>query len=111
MDASLLPPGPSPTAPPRERVVVRGGGMAAVSLGAGDRLTVLDPEGLQPALVFVTDTHAVADWEGAGVETLPALLDQGGEGSAEVARLLAENGFAPTSLAGRTLLSRDGRAG
>ena len=111
MDASLLPPGPSPATAARERVVVRGGGMAAVTLGAGDRLTVLDPEGLQPALVFVTDGDAVEDWEGAGVETLPALLDQGGEGSAEVARLLAEIGCAPASLAGRALLSRDGGAG
>lgn len=112
MDASLLPPGPSASpAAARERVVVRGGGLAALTLGAGDMLTVLDPEGLQPALVFVTDMGAVEGWEGAGVETLPALLEQGGEGSAEVARLLADMRLAPASLAGRTVLSGDGGAG
>ena len=40
---------------PIERKVVRGGSCAYVSLRAGDRLRLTDPEGLQPADVFALD--------------------------------------------------------
>lgn len=107
MDASLLPPGPTRTdAPePRERLVVRGGGVAAIRLSAGDAITVIDPEGLQPAEVFATDPAALSGAEAAAAPSLAARLAAGGEGSAEVARLLAGAGLDAAGLAGRILLA------
>ena len=40
---------------PAERRVIRGGSCTAIRLRAGDRLRVTDPEGLQPAELFVLD--------------------------------------------------------
>ena len=61
------------------RHVVRGGGCAAFPLGASDRLTVTDPEGLQPGLLFVLPLAGTAE----------AALDAQGLPRAELAVALA----------------------
>ncbi|MFS8039946.1 DUF1989 domain-containing protein [Xanthobacter sp. AM33] len=115
MDASLLPPGPSRSvagARPRECVVVRGGGAAAIVLGAGDAIAIRDAEGLQPALVFAIDGEGPADGTALGLEgpadaALAAVLDPGGEGSAQVAHALAARGIAPEAVTGHRVLAGD----
>ncbi|MFG1180337.1 DUF1989 domain-containing protein [Xanthobacter versatilis] len=115
MDASLLPPGPSRSAPatrPRECVVVRGGGVAAIVLGAGDAIAIHDGEGLQPALVFAIDGEGRADSTVLGLEGpadagLAEVLALGGEGSAQVAHALAARGIAPAAVTGHIVLAGD----
>ncbi|MFG1382645.1 DUF1989 domain-containing protein [Xanthobacter versatilis] len=115
MDASLLPPGPSRSAPatrPRECVVVRGGGVAAIVLGAGDAIAIRDGEGLQPAVVFAIDGEGRADSTVLGLEGpadagLAEVLALGGEGSAQVAHALAARGIAPAAMNGHVVLAGD----
>ncbi|WP_454915649.1 DUF1989 domain-containing protein [Xanthobacter sediminis] len=96
MDASVLPVagvGVPPGARGGERVVVRGGGCGVVELHAGDALTIIDPEGLQAALLFPIDAAgkpapgALGLDDGTGVP-LSSVLTAGGEGAVEAARLL-----------------------
>jgi len=96
MDASVLPAAAGVPSPARvnERLVVRGGGARVVRLGAGDAVTIQDPEGLQQALAFALDgagrsaAAALGLAEGTGGD-LAALLGTDGDGLAEVARALA----------------------
>ncbi|MFG1317733.1 DUF1989 domain-containing protein [Xanthobacter autotrophicus] len=115
MDASLLPPGPTRNAAatrPRECVVVRGGGTAAIMLGTGDAIAIRDGEGLQPALAFAITGEGRADGaalglEGAAEARLADVLELGGEGSAQVAHALAARGIAPQAVSGHTVLVGD----
>ncbi|MFG1371767.1 DUF1989 domain-containing protein [Xanthobacter oligotrophicus] len=115
MDASLLPPGPSRSAAatrPRECVVVRGGGTAAIMLGTGDAIAIRDGEGLQPALVFAVAGEGQADGTALGLEgpaeaRLADMLDLGGEGSAQVVHALAARGIAPQAVTGHGVLAGD----
>ncbi|MFS8039196.1 DUF1989 domain-containing protein [Xanthobacter sp. AM11] len=114
MDASLLPPAARRIAPspvPHERVSVRGGGCAVVRLLAGDTLCVVDPEGLQRAVVLADDPAALADLAGPAAGTLADVLAAGGEGCAEVARLLAAHGALAQDFAGVAVLPGDHPAG
>ena len=65
MNDTVAPPATRPRLP--ERTVVRGGASAAVSLKAGDRLHIGDPEGLQPAELFILGRPN-------GAEDLPGLV-------------------------------------
>jgi len=63
-------PGPRPSEgapPPATRLVVRGGGWAAFRLTTGDRVRIVDPEGLQAAEIFVLGGRQSAE------AALPAL--------------------------------------
>ena len=65
----LLPPRPSTILRPglrslpfgTERYVVKGGGSLTVRIAAGDRLKLVDIEGLQPAELLATATDGRAD--------------------------------------------------
>lgn len=114
MDFSLLPPGSSRSPlVPRERVVVRGGSCAAIRLGAGDGITILDPEGLQPALVFAVgaDPAEALGLQGAAAGSLAESLKLGGEAAAEVARLLPARGVGCEDAPGAKVLPGDQPAG
>lgn len=115
MNISLFPPGLSAGAIPplpRERVVVRGGGCALVALSAGDGIEIHDAEGLQQVLIVAVDADpAVLGLEGPATVGLAAVLEKGGEGSADVARALAARGIAPESLGGHVVLAGEQEAG
>lgn len=97
MDASVLPMAGAVGPRAGERVVVRGGGCGMVWLHAGDALAITDPEGLQAALLFPMDMAGRPAAAALGLDAgtgapLSALLAAGGEGTADVARLLAARG-------------------
>lgn len=81
---------------PVERIVVPGGGCAAFELRQGDRLRVADPEGLQPAALFVLPADparppAIAAPAGG---TLQAALDAAGPDAAAAHASFAARGGA-----------------
>ncbi len=97
-------------------LVVRGGGCRVVELAAGDHVTLVDPEGGQPALLFpiACDGMAAGALLGLGADgtvTLGAALagQGGGEGADDVARVLAERGVDPQMYPGHQVLA-DGTA-
>lgn len=96
--------GPSPAAGAGkhrlpERSVVRGGGCASVSLEGGDRFRLSDPEGLQPAELFVLAPDGSDAGGPLGLAPAPdglRLADwvrTGGDPSAAVARALTTAGL------------------
>ncbi len=77
----MLAPAPSGIEPSFEpndagtRLVIRGGGGRAISLRAGDVVFVRDPEGMQPALLFVSSAAAVELAASARAAAAGTLLD------------------------------------
>ena len=76
MNQFVVPPATRPRLP--ERSFVRGGASAVVSLKAGDRLRISDPEGLQPADLFILGLPSgIEDVHGRGRSPAgPSLADR-----------------------------------
>src|ERR1700754_1996424 len=87
---ALITPGLKPVDPAFESWWVRPGGATVVRVRPGDRLTVRDPDGGQPAEVTVLD---------AGGGEPPAALAARADAPATVLPATLQNGGAQTSLA------------
>jgi len=100
-----------------DRHTVRGGSLAAVALKAGDRFGLIDPEGLQPADLFVLDIGGRDIGERLGVVSLadaPGLtrrLVGDDDDVATTARALAQVGVAPPDALPYRVLGGDHRPG
>ena len=95
-------------APPLRREHVPGGTALLLQLDAGDRLGLTDPEGGQPAVLFVCGPLPLpAD----ATPTAIALRDACGESAADIVATLAALGLDPDSLTAVQLGREDGAAG
>jgi aminomethyltransferase len=63
-----------------ERLAVAGGGALRFALSSGDRVRVVDPEGLQPALLHLSDPAAVPDLAADDAGTIALLSADGPAG-------------------------------
>ncbi|SFL65522.1 DUF1989 domain-containing protein [Methylorubrum salsuginis] len=99
---------PAPASARERAIQVPGGGCCVVAVTAGDVLRIVDPEGLQGALLYAR----AGTFEPAGeAPFLESLLANGIDG-AEVARAtLAAGDVAPSDLAGLAVLAGETQAG
>jgi aminomethyltransferase len=91
---------------------VPGGGMIAVGVRAGDELRIVDPEGLQPGLLY-----AISEKEGAqavipafdqhGAPTLDMALAAAKDGKPAAANAVATRGIAAEDVRGARLLGQE----
>ena len=101
----------------RERYVVRGGGLIAVPIVAGDRIEIIDPEGLQSALVFGFNSGGENTTSALGVNpdvsgsALAAMLDAETPGAQRIRRKLKNFGVDLSSHSVAELLTGETPAG
>jgi aminomethyltransferase len=94
----ILQPGLRALAPGMEKYRVRGGGTTVVRVAAGDRITVIDVEGCQPAEITFIDRDGRFDAHGLGTaftnqaEGIKAILSSGEESAARTRAALARRG-------------------
>ena len=87
-----------PFEPGRERHRIPGGGSSAILLSSGDKVTVTDVEGAQPAEVLAFDDQGRDDLSGLGLRPerpalgLQAVLSQGDESAERLAAALRSRG-------------------
>ena len=85
----------------RERYVVRGGGLVAVPVMPGDTLEIIDPEGLQSALVFGFNSRGENTTAALGISvempgaSLAELLDADSPGAGRILGKLLQFGINP----------------
>jgi len=99
-----------------ERHPIPGGGSRAVEIEAGDRISVLDVEGLQPVelALFLPDGRSDAGalgGRGIGAGTLASTLHAGGASGARVFAALTRTGFDVERADAVRLFDADSRAG
>jgi len=98
----LLWPGLARFAPGTERYRVAGGGSVTVPIFAGDRITVIDSEGRQPAELVVLasdgrdDPGLIGGTDGGPAEGLRAILDRGDDSGERLRASLEARGLEPT---------------
>lgn len=107
----------------RERYVVRGGAVIAVSLAAGDRLEIIDPEGRQPVHLLAVAADGYDGENGCNLTaslgiptnttaaTIAAQLQVPNTGAAKIRTLLQSRGVDLARAAASELLSGDTPAG
>ncbi|MGX9981667.1 DUF1989 domain-containing protein [Methylobacterium fujisawaense] len=96
-------------------IVARGGACCFFELEAGDRLRIVDPEGRQPAYLYVEAgalaSSGPADFEAASVPSLGDVLARGGTDCQAVGATLLARGIAPADLDAHTLFHEDSEPG
>lgn len=106
---------PAPQPPHRQRVIVaKGGTFAVFSVRPGDRLTIVDPEGLQQADLYLwaEDPDAAPFTMGASRDhTLADALASAGPKGAQARQAVAARGVDPASLRARAVFGADGEPG
>jgi aminomethyltransferase len=108
----LLLPGLVPREPGLETYWVRPGGVTAVPLAAGDRVDVVDRQGMQPAeLTVLGPEHAIDVQQDAPATTVRALHRSGGDGARAVLAVLAEHGVDPSEATAARLFGEWSPAG
>lgn len=96
---------------PGERsILVPGGGCCVFSVAPGDVVRVVDPQGLQPGLLYAP-AGTFDPLPGSEAPALPALLDHGIAGGEAARAGLAAGGTDPADLAGFGLLTSETMAG
>ena len=93
------------------RFIVRGGAGRVVSLQAGDRVLVCDPEGLQCALLFAHPAAALEFPSAPATSDGASIVDAGAFRDWREQLRVAAGGIEPADLAGFRLLGGDGPAG
>jgi aminomethyltransferase len=108
----LLLPGLVPREPGLETYWVRPGGVTAVPLAAGDRIDVVDRQGMQPAELTVLGPERALDVvQDAPATTVRALALCGGDGALAVLAALAEHRVDPSSATAARLFGEWSPAG
>ena len=93
------------------RFIVRGGAGRVMSLRAGDRVSVCDPEGLQSALLFAHPAAALEFPSTPATADGAPIVDAGAFRDWREQLRVAAGGIEPAGLAGFRLLGGDGPAG
>jgi aminomethyltransferase len=108
----LLLPGLVPREPGLETYWVRPGGVTAVRLAAGDRIDVVDRQGMQPAeLTVLGPKSALGVAQDAPATTVRALALGDGDGARAVLAVLAEHGVDPSAATAARLFGGRSPAG
>ena len=108
----LLLPGLVPREPGLETYWVRPGGVTAVRLAAGDRIDVVDRQGMQPAeLTVLGPKRALGVAQDAPATTVRALALCEGDGARAVLAVLAEHGVDPSAATAARLFGGRSPAG
>src|SRR4051794_5081116 len=108
----LLLPGLVPREPGLETYWVRPGGVTAVRLAAGDRIDVVDRQGMQPAeLTALGPERALGVAQDAPATTVRALARCAGDGARAVLAALTEHGADPSAATAARLFGEWSPAG
>lgn len=113
----VLEPGLNTLPPDTERYVVRAGGITALELAGGDRIEVVNPEGMQVGEITVFDARGNSDMQLIGVQTdgkaegFKTILDGNDASAIKLARTLKFRGISLDSAHSTSIFSRESRAG
>ena len=113
----VLEPGLNTLPPDTERYVVRAGGITALELFGGDRIEVVNPEGMQVGEITVFDARGNSDMQLIGAQTegkaegFKTILDGNDASAIKLARTLEFRGISLDSAHSTSIFSKESRAG
>ena len=113
----VLEPGLNTLPPDTERYVVRAGGITALELAGGDRIEVVNPEGMQIGEITVFDARGNSDMQLLGAqadgkaEGFKTILGGNDASAIKLARTLKFRGISLDSARSTSIFSNESRAG
>jgi aminomethyltransferase len=113
----VLEPGLNTLPPDTERYVVRAGGITALEIFGGDRIEVVNPEGMQVGEITVFDARGNSDMQLLGAqadgkaEGFKAILGGNDASAIKLARTLKFRGISLDSAHSTNIFSKESRAG
>jgi aminomethyltransferase len=113
----VLEPGLNTLPPDTERYVVRAGGITALEIFGGDRIEVVNPEGMQVGEITVFDARGNSDMQLLGAqadgkaEGFKAILGGNDASAIKLARTLKFRGISLDSAHSTSIFSKESRAG
>ena len=113
----VLEPGLNTLPPDTERYVVRAGGITALELFGGDRIEVVNPEGMQVGEITVFDARGNSDMQLIGAqadgkaEGFKTILGGNDASAIKLARTLKFRGISLDSAHSTSIFSKESRAG
>jgi len=113
----VLEPGLNTLPPDTERYVARAGGITALELFGGDRIEVVNPEGMQVGEITVFDARGNSDMQLLGAqadgkaEGFKTILDGNDASAIKLARTLKFRGISLDSAHSTSIFSKETRAG